>query len=136
MPIFKEGRNMPMSIQSSSRRDTRDLSWKDRWLAYLLPVIDNSAARRADGSTATEAQEHFVLTAFVLGVLSIVAAVFPICGLPIAVSGLVMALAGRRIASLHTLATWSLALSLAGLTLTLINIIISISIYLTSYLWA
>jgi hypothetical protein len=123
-----------MGIHSSPRRDIRDLSWRDRWLAYLFPVIDSDATRQARRSTATEAQKQFVLTAFVLGALSIVAAIFPICGFPIAIAGLVMGLAGRRIRSLHILATWSLALSLIGLGLTLINIIISVSIYVVAYL--
>jgi uncharacterized membrane protein len=123
-----------MGVHSSPRRDVRDLSWRDRWLAYLFPVLDGGATRRTHRSMATEAQKQFVLTAFVLGALSIVAAIFPICGFPIAVAGLVMGLAGRRILSLHTLATWSLALSLIGLGLTLINIIISVSIYVVAYL--
>lgn len=83
----------------------------------------------------TEDQRHLVLTSFVLGCVSIITAFFPICGLPIAVTGLLLGLYGHRTTALRTMSSWAVALSIIGLMLTFINIIVMISIFFSTYLW-
>jgi hypothetical protein len=83
----------------------------------------------------TEAQRNLVLTGLVLGFISIFTAIFPICGLPTAIAGLLIGFYGRRTTSLHMMSSWALALSLAGLILAFIYTIVTISIYFSSYLF-
>ena len=82
----------------------------------------------------TQAQRNLLLTGLILGFISVFAAFFPICGLPIALTGLVIGLYSRRTTSLQVMSSWAIALSLAGLILTFICIIVTISIYFGNYL--
>ena len=82
----------------------------------------------------TERDRKFVCTGFVLALFSVFAALFPICGLPIAVASIIMGLVGRRIKGLYTMATWTVALAVIGLGLALINIIVSVSFYLSMHM--
>jgi hypothetical protein len=83
----------------------------------------------------TQAQINLVLTGLILGFISVFAAFFPICGLPIALTGLAIGLYGRRTTSLQVMSSWAIALSLAGLILTFICIVVTISIYFGNYLF-
>ncbi|GCE13489.1 hypothetical protein [Tengunoibacter tsumagoiensis] len=83
----------------------------------------------------TEDQRNLVLTSFVLGGISLFAAFFPICGLPIAVAGLLLGLYGRRTLALRSMANWAVILSLCGLILTIINLIVTLILYFGTYLW-
>src|SRR5215469_13728878 len=68
----------------------------------------------------TEAQRNLVLTGLVLGFISIFTAIFPICGFPAAVTGLLIGFYGRRATSLKIMSSWAFALSLVGLILAFI----------------
>ena len=57
----------------------------------------------------------------VLGIISMIAWLLPIVGLPISIVGIVLAAQGRRSVSRRTLATVGLVLSIIALVLTLIN---------------
>jgi membrane-bound ClpP family serine protease len=83
----------------------------------------------------TEAQKNLVLTGLMLGFVSIFAAFFPVCGLPIALTGLLIGFYGRRTTSLQMMSSWAFALSLVGLILAFIYTIVTISIYLGNYLF-
>jgi hypothetical protein len=72
---------------------------------------------------------------FILGILSIFCSFFPVCGLPIAISGLLIGIAGSRDGHTYKMTTLAVAFSTIGLALTLINVIVSISIYFSFYLW-
>lgn len=120
---------MKLEIAQKSRQ--RVLHWKER--LYSL-VTRNLTDRSATYAAPTERERQFVCTGFILSIFSLFAAFFPICGLPIAITSLVMGLVGRRIAGLYTMATWAVALAVIGLGLTLVNVVISVSIYFSS-LW-
>jgi hypothetical protein len=76
-----------------------------------------------------------VLTSFLLGILSIVTGFFPIAGLPIGLAGLAMGWAGRRVVALRNIAIWSVLLSTAGLIISLVMIIVTVTNYFISYLF-
>jgi len=90
-------------------------------------------ARRT--AVPTEAQKNLVLTGLMLGFVSVFAAFFPVCGLPIALTGLLIGFYGRRTTSLQVMSSWAFALSLVGLILAFIYTIVTISIYLGNYLF-
>jgi hypothetical protein len=120
---------MKLEIAQKSRQ--RVLHWRERLYSLAMrKMTDRPNAYAAP----TESERQFVCTGFILALFSLFAAFFPICGLPIAVSGLVMGMAGRRIVGLYTMATWAVALAVIGLGLTLVNIIVSVSIYFST-LW-
>jgi len=95
----------------------------------------NRTAPTRRSAVPTETQRNLVLTGLVLGFISIFTAIFPICGLPTAITGLLIGFYGRRTTSLQMMSSWALALSLAGLILTFIYTIVTISIYFGSYLF-
>jgi hypothetical protein len=82
-------------------------------------------------------KEHKLCTlGFMLSALSIFCAFFPICGLPIAISGLILGIRGRHIPGLRRrITSWTIVLSILGLVLTTINILIIVFIYFGTYLW-
>ncbi len=82
----------------------------------------------------TEAQRNLVLTGLVLGFISVFTAIFPICGLPTALTGLLIGFYGRRTTSLQVMSSWAFALSLVGLILAFIYTMVTISIYFSDYL--
>lgn len=122
---------MKLEIAQKSRQYV--LHWRERLYSLVMRrMTDRSIAYAAP----TERERQFVCTGFILSIFSLFAAFFPICGLPIAITSLVMGLVGRRIAGLYTMATWAVALAVIGLGLTLVNVIISVSIYFSNYmLW-
>jgi hypothetical protein len=115
---------------------------KDNWLLNLINRhILRKAFRRLcrtapaqRSAVPTQAQRNLVLTGLILGFISVFAAFFPICGLPIALTGFIIGLYGHRTTSLQMMSSWAIALSLAGLILTFICIIVTISIYFSNYL--
>ncbi len=78
----------------------------------------------------TENQRRTVLTGFVLGVCSLFTALFPPCGLPIAITGIIMSSFGYRVGALRKIAMTGLALSIVGLVLTMVSITIGVGIYI------
>lgn len=122
---------MKIQLSQESRKATSG-QWRERfYVAMMRRMTDRSNVY----VLPTEDERRFVCTGFILSMFSIVAAFFPICGLPIAITSLVMGLAGRRVPGLYTMATWAVALAIIGLGLTLANIIIGVSIYFSSYVW-
>lgn len=134
---------MSMQTQNNRRVKTAEESLKDY---RLLKLINRHVLRKAfrrlsclaptQGSVVpTQAQRKLVLTGLALGFISVFAAFFPICGLPIALTGLVIGFYGRRTTALQVMSSWTIALSLAGMILTFICIILTISIYFGNYLF-
>lgn len=110
-----------MATQTTPDSRKQGTSWRRH--VYAAPVRSMFRSR----GLVTQQQMDLVSTGFVLGLFSIVAAVFPLCGLPIAVTGLILGLLGRRVAPLHRLAKWAIALSIVGGTLSLIILLINMS---------
>ena len=89
-----------------------------RLFRHLSGPVYTSSAR------PSEAQRQRVVTGFILSVVSILTSLFPICGLPISICGLWIGVSSRRKSpALHTMASWTIALSLTGLVLSLLVII-------------
>jgi len=137
-----------MSLQSRRNIRVKNVNRDENqingtWLLNLIHRrILRKVFRRLNRTTAvrrsavpSEAQRNLVLTGLMLGFISIFAAFFPICGLPIAITGLLIGFYGRRTTSLHTMSSWACALSLVGLILAFIYTIVTISIYFSSYLF-
>ena len=125
-----------MSTQSSYERRMRVLQWKDQLQRRVhLGFLHRASYPLGTPTPVTEAERNQVLTGFILGALSLFTGFFPICGLPIAIAGLLMSLSGRRIGALRQLASWGVALSIIGLVLALANIVMSIAIYFSVYVW-
>ncbi len=125
------GEQVTMKLEIAQKNRQQVLHWRERLYSLVMrKMTDRSIAYVAP----TEGERQFVCTGFILSIFSLFAAFFPICGLPIAISALVMGLAGRRIAGLYTMATWAVALAVIGLGLTLVNIVISVSLYFSNYL--
>jgi hypothetical protein len=82
----------------------------------------------------TQNQKDLVVTGLTLGGASIIAAFFPICSIPAAITGLVLGLYGLYMTSLRRMASWSIAFSLIGLLLACINTIMLINTYIGTYL--
>ena len=82
----------------------------------------------------TETQRNLILTGLVLGFISIFTAIFPICGFPAAIAGLLIGFYGRRTTSLQIMSSWAFVLSLVGLILAFIYTVVTISIYFSNYL--
>ena len=61
------------------------------------------------------------IAGLVLGIISMLAWLLPICGLPVAIVGIVLSALGRKSVSRRTMATVGLVLSIIGLVLTLGN---------------
>jgi uncharacterized membrane protein len=121
-----------MKVQSSQERRKQIDQFREKIYSMAMRGVVYSGN---DKHAPSEQERNEVLTAFILGGLSIVTGFFPICGFPVAIAGLFMGLVGRRIPALHTMATWAVVLSLVGLTVTLLNLVVSISIYFSKYLW-
>src|SRR5947209_15478578 len=86
-------------------------------------------ARMSRRISPTPQQRQRAMTGFVLSIFALFAALFPICGLPIAIIALVMEATSRRVFALRTLATWGLAFSIIALLLTFVKICIDMGIY-------
>ena len=114
-----------MATRQLSENQTQALAWESQAQERLYTVVPQRTSRRM---ISTPQQRQRVLTGFVLGIFSLFAAFFPICGLPIAIIAIIMGASSRRIFALRTIATWGLAFSIIGLLLTFVNICIAISI--------
>ncbi len=136
-----------MNMQSRRNVQTKNLQTNEDQLEsnWLLKKIHghvlrkvfrrlNRTASTRRSAVPTEAQRNLVLTGLVLGFVSIFTAIFPVCGLPAALTGLVIGFYGRRTTSLQVMSSWAFALSLVGLILGFIYTIVTISIYLSKYL--
>jgi hypothetical protein len=94
-------------------------------LFHHLSGPTNTASARP-----SESQRQLVVTGFILGVVSILTFIFPVCSLPASICGLLIGIYGRRKSrALHTMATWAIVLSLIGLILSLLYIIITMAVY-------
>ena len=110
------------------------------WKNQLQQRVYTATLRRVGphlrySRAVSTSQKNFVLTGFVLGGCSILTAIFPICGLPMGIAGLLIGLHGRRQPALYTLATWGAALSVIGLAITLVCAIIGLSVYFGHRMW-
>jgi hypothetical protein len=118
----------------------------------LLPDVSQSAKRVSNNALRrlfrhltgigtehykkpSEALRQLTITGFILSIVSILTSIFPICGLPTAIAGLWIGIYSRqRSRALRNIATWTIALSCAGLALSLLDIIVLISIIITQRL--
>jgi hypothetical protein len=117
--------------QSESNWLLKQMRW--RVLHRVFRRLNRTTPTRSS-AVPTEAQRNLVLTGLVLGFISIFTAIFPVCGLPAALTGLLIGFYGRRTTSLQVMSSWAFALSLVGLILACIYIIVTISIYFSNYL--
>ena len=124
--------------------NTSEPNKKKRRTTTLLPEMGQSAKRASNNAllrlfrhlngpvpTSSErlsqTQHQLVVTGFILGVLSILTCLFPICGLPTAICGLGIGVYARSKSQVsNTIAFWTIALSLTGLVLTLVTITTSL----------
>lgn len=60
----------------------------------------------------------FAIAGLILGIIGIIVALLPFCGVPVSIVGIVMSALGRRSLFRKTMANWGLALSIIGLVLT------------------
>jgi hypothetical protein len=130
------------SIHEENVKQTEDQLKSSKLLKLLNQQILRKLFRHLNRTTpaqrsrvASESQKNLVLTGLILGFISIFAAFFPVCGLPIAITGLVLGTYGRRTTSLQMMSSWAYALSLTGLILAFLYTMITISIYLGNYLF-
>jgi hypothetical protein len=116
-----------------------------------LPEVGQSAKRASQKATLrlfrhlngpvyttatrpSESQRQLVTTGFILGVVSILTFIFPICSVPVSICGLLIGIYGRRKSrSLYTMASWAIALSLIGLMLSLLYILITMMLHAHSH---
>lgn len=113
------------------------LQWREQLQqrAHQL-LLKRIAADPGMAQKTLTTKEHKLYTlGFILSALSIFCAFFPICGLPIAISGLIIGIRGRYIRELRRTTSWTIVLSILGLVLAIINILISVFIYFSTYLW-
>jgi hypothetical protein len=109
---------LPEMKQSARRFSNNALL---RLFRHLNGPVSTSSAR------PSEAQHQLVITGFILAVLSILTFLFPICGLPTAICGLVIGVYARSKSQVsNTIAFWTIVLSLTGLVLTLVTITTSL----------
>ena len=121
-----------MATRQLPEDQTQALVWESQAQKRLSTVVPQRTSRRM---IPTPQQRQRALTGFVLGIFSLFAAFFPICGLPIAIVAIVMGVSSRRVLALRTIATWGLAFSIIGFLLTFVNICIDLSIYFSTYVW-
>lgn len=68
----------------------------------------------------TTNNDYFAIGSLVIGIISLCAWLFPLCGLPLAIGGAVLGFLGRD-SSKRTLALIGLALSIIAIVLSIIN---------------
>src|SRR5690349_12950015 len=120
-----------MIIRSTSEQQTHASQWKN-YMLYRTYRIFSPRTAKGLNSTPTPlagSERQFVMQGFMLAILSLFCSFFPVCGLPIAISGLIIGVTGYRAGHLHKLTTLTIIFSTIGLALTLINVFVSISIY-------
>ena len=132
---------VPSSQESSARDMTRLNQFRLRIQPTLLRKLSHGVSLSEKtgmfvaSAPLTETQRRHVVTGFILGIFSIMTAFFPVCGLPFAIAGLLIGVSNRRITALRTVVLWGIGLSTIGLVLTVVNIIVAISIYFSTYFW-
>jgi hypothetical protein len=111
--------------------------WKEQILhrTYQIFLPRTTTNLRYTPTSPTVSEQRFIIQGFILSILSIFCSFFPICGLPIAISGLIIGCADRRTGHFYKITALTILFSAIGLALTFINIIISLSIYFSFYLW-
>jgi hypothetical protein len=67
---------------------------------------------------------RFAIAGLVLGIVSVISAIFPICGLPFGIIGIIVSVLGRRSITRRTMATAGLVLSIIGIALSVISSIL------------
>jgi len=124
--------------------NTPDPNKKPRRTTTLLPEVRQTARRASHNALQqlfhhllskpiaislerpSEAQRNLVVTGFILGILSILTAIFPISGILTGICGLAIGIHSRRQSrALYTMASWVIGLSLAGLVLSLVITVIT-----------
>ena len=124
-----------MSMLMLDKSNLQGRRWKNSILQRAYAKILGKKKHHLDGlARPTEVQRNQVLTGFVLGAFSIFTAFFPLCGLPIALTGLFMGLSCRRVTALRTLVLWGVGLSAVGLMLALVSVIVVVRTYFSLYL--
>jgi hypothetical protein len=116
-------------------KSSKLLKLLNQQILYRLFRHLNRTTPAQHSRVASESQKNLVLTGLILGFISIFAAFFPVCGLPIAITGLVLGAYGHRTTSLQMMSSWACALSLVGLILAFFYTMITISIYVGNYLF-
>lgn len=130
----EQGR-LEMNTQPPHERQTRTEHLEPKHHAETRPL---TAALKKDAvidRRPTESQKRIVLTGFLLSIVSLLLSFFPLGGIPIAVTAILMSRSGRHISVLRTVATWGVALAIFGLLLATINICITLGIYIASSIW-
>ena len=128
---------MPMTTRTTEDPSSHTYQWREQLQqrAYQL-LMQRIASDPALLQKSLTAKEHKLCTlGFILSALSVFCAFFPICGLPIAISGLIIGIRGRHIPGLRRITAWTIVLSILGLMLTTINMLIIVFIYFGTYLW-
>ena len=118
--------------------ESNDPKTKKRRTTTLLPDMGQSAKRAsntallrlfrhlsepvsASSERPSQEQHQLVVTGFILGVLSLLTSLLPICGFLTSICGLGIGIYARRKShAYHSMVTWTIALSVAGLVLSLL----------------
>jgi hypothetical protein len=126
-----------MIIRSTSEQQAQTSQWKEHMLyrTYQMFLPRTAKGLNSTPTPLTSSERQFFMQGFILGILSIFCSFFPVCGLPIAISGLLIGIADYRAGHAYKMTTLTVAFSTIGLALTLINVVVSISIYFSFYLW-
>ncbi|HEX6556403.1 MAG TPA: hypothetical protein VF026_26830 [Ktedonobacteraceae bacterium] len=72
---------------------------------------------------------RFAIAGLILGIVSVISAIFPICGLPFAIVGIIVSVLGRRSLTRRTMATAGLVLSIIGIVLSVISAVVSFAYF-------
>lgn len=126
-----------MTTRTTEEPSLHSLQWREQLQqrAYQLLLQRTAPDTKTLHKTLTAGERRLSTLGFILGAFSIFCAFFPICGLPIAISGLMLGIRGRHTPALRRVSSWTIALSIIGLVLTIINILVGVFIYLSIYLW-
>jgi hypothetical protein len=82
--------------------------------------MDNSTTQSQMQQSVTDPLAKKATTSLVLGIIGLVAWVFPLIGLPVTIAGLVFGIKGWK-STKHTLAVAGVVLSIVGLIFTIVN---------------
>lgn len=83
------------------------------------PYAQGQGQMQQSFAPARDKRGGFAIAGLVLGILSIPAAILPLCGFPVSIVGIVMAALGRASVSRRTMATIGLVLAIIGIVLTI-----------------
>lgn len=126
-----------MSRPSYDERRTRTMEWRGQLQQRVYTATLRTVGPRLHvvNRKVSRSQKNLVLTAFMLGIFSIVTCVFPICAIPVGLAGVCIGFSTRRIQPLASVAMWAMALSVIGLVLSIVFAIVSVSFYYGRFLW-